>query len=83
MEIVIKDWEDFAKWIHLKAKHAEELEQDNSDLQKENMQLRSELNILKEDFEALKNATATNSDESIFNTDSIPRIFRKVDKDGN
>ena len=72
MEINIKfnSFEDLANWIHKSEKHREELEQDNYDLQKENLALRSEI-------KALKNATAGNSDESIFNTDSIPRMLRK------
>ncbi len=72
MEMVIRDWDDFVKWLNRKAKHTEEIEQENVELAKENMQLRSEL-------EQIKNATAGNSDESIFNTDSIPRIFKGRD----
>ena len=72
MEINIKfnSFEDLANWIHKTEKHREELEQDNIDLTKEVRQLRSEL-------EQIKNATARNSDESIFDTDSIPRMLRK------
>ena len=72
MEINIKfnNFEELADWIHKSEKHREEIEQDNYDLQKENLALRSEI-------KALKNATAGNSDESIFNTDSIPQILRK------
>ena len=70
MEITFNNFYEFAEWIHKTEKHREELEQDNYELQKENMQLRSEL-------EQIKNATAANSDESIFDTDSIPRILRK------
>ena len=70
MEITFNNFYEFAEWIHKSEKHREELEQDNYDLQKENLALRSEL-------EQLKNATAGNSDESIFNTDSIPRMLRK------
>ena len=72
MEVNIKfnSFEEFAEWIHKTEKHREELEQDNIDLTKEVRQLRSEL-------EQIKNATAANSDESIFDTDSIPRILRK------
>ena len=70
MEFQIKNWDEFANWLYKKEKHREELEQDNYDLQKENLALRSEI-------KALKNATAGNSDESIFNTDSIPQILRK------
>ena len=70
MEITFNNFYEFAEWIHKTEKHREELEQDNYDLQKENLALRSEL-------EQIKNATATNSDETIFNTDSIPRMLRK------
>ena len=70
MEITFNNFYEFAEWIHKSEKHREELEQDNYELQKENMQLRSEL-------EQIKNATARNSDESIFDTDSIPRMLRK------
>ena len=70
MEITFNNFYEFAEWIHKTEKHREELEQDNIDLTKEVRQLRSEI-------KALKNATATNSDESIFNTDSIPRMLRK------
>lgn len=70
MEFQIKNWDEFANWLYKKEKHREELEQDNIDLTKEVRQLRSEL-------EQIKNATARNSDESIFNTDSIPRMLRK------
>ena len=70
MEFQIKNWDEFANWLYKKEKHREELEQENIDLTKEVRQLRSEL-------EQIKNATARNSDESIFNTDSIPRMLRK------
>lgn len=72
MEVNIKfnNFYELADWIHKSEKHREELEQDNYDLQKENLALRSEL-------EQIKNATAENSDETIFNTDSIPRMLRK------
>ena len=70
MEITFNNFYEFAEWIHKTEKHREELEQDNIDLTKEVRQLRSEI-------KALKNATAGNSDESIFNTDSIPRMLRK------
>ena len=70
MEVTFNNFYEFADWIHKSEKHREELEQDNYDLQKENLALRSEL-------EQIKNATAGNSDESIFNTDSIPQILRK------
>ena len=70
MEITFNNFYEFAEWIHKTEKHREELEQDNYDLQKENLALRSEL-------EQIKNATARNSDESIFDTDSIPRMLRK------
>ena len=70
MEFQIKNWDEFANWLYKKEKHREELEQDNIDLTKEVRKLRSEL-------EQIKNATAGNSDESIFNTDSIPQILRK------
>ena len=70
MEITFNNFYEFAEWIHKTEKHREELEQDNYELQKENLALRSEL-------EQIKNATAGNSDESIFNTDSIPRMLRK------
>ena len=70
MEITFDNFYEFAEWIHKTEKHREELEQDNYELQKENLALRSEI-------KALKNATAENSDESIFNTDSIPRMLRK------
>ena len=70
MEVTFNNFYEFAEWIHKTEKHREELEQDNYDLQKENLALRSEL-------EQIKNATAGNSDESIFNTDSIPQILRK------
>ena len=70
MEITFNNFYEFAKWIHKTEKHREELEQENIDLTKEVRQLRSEL-------EQIKNATARNSDESIFNTDSIPRMLRK------
>ena len=70
MEITFNNFYEFAEWIHKTEKHREELEQDNYDLQKENLALRSEI-------KALKNATARNSDESIFDTDSIPRMLRK------
>ena len=70
MEITFNNFYELAEWIHKSEKHREELEQDNYDLQKENLALRSEL-------EQIKNATAGNSDESIFDTDSIPRILRK------
>ena len=74
MEVNIKfnSFEELAEWIHKSEKHREELEQDNIDLTKEVRQLRSEI-------KALKNATARNSDESIFNTDSIPQIFKGRD----
>ena len=67
MEITFNNFYEFAEWIHKTEKHREELEQENIDLTKEVRQLRNEL----------KNATAGNSDESIFNTDSIPQILRK------
>ena len=70
MEVTFNNFYEFAEWIHKTEKHREELEQDNYDLQKENLALRSEL-------EQIKNATAENSDDSIFDTDSIPRILRK------
>ena len=70
MEVTFNNFYEFADWIHKTEKHREELEQENIDLTKEVRQLRSEIR-------ALKNATARNSDESIFNTDSIPRILRK------
>ena len=70
MEFQIKNWDEFANWLYKKEKHREELEQDNIDLTKEVRKLRSEL-------EQIKNATAENSDDSIFDTDSIPRILRK------
>ena len=70
MEFQIKNWDEFANWLYKKEKHREELEQENIDLTKEVRQLRSEL-------EQIKNATAGNSDESIFDTDSIPQILRK------
>ena len=70
MEVTFNNFYEFADWIHKSEKHREELEQDNYELQKENLALRSEL-------EQIKNATAANSDESIFNTDSIPRMLRK------
>ena len=70
MEITFNNFYEFAEWIHKSEKHREELEQDNIDLTKEVRQLRSEI-------KALKNATAGNSDESIYNTDSIPQILRK------
>ena len=70
MEVTFNNFYEFAEWIHKTEKHREELEQDNYDLQKENLALRSEL-------EQIKNATARNSDESIFDTDSIPRMLRK------
>ena len=69
MEFQIKNWDEFANWLYKKEKHREELEQDNIDLTKEVRKLRSEL-------EQIKNATAGNSDESIFNTDSIPQVFK-------
>ena len=65
MEFQIKNWDEFANWLYKKEKHREELEQENIDLTKEVRQLRSEL-------EQIKNATAGNSDESTFDTDSIP-----------
>ena len=67
MEITFNNFYEFAEWIHKTEKHREELEQDNIDLTKEVRQLRNEL----------KKVTAENSDESIFNTDSIPQILRK------
>ena len=72
MEVNIKfnNFYELADWINKSEKHREELEQDNIDLTKEVRQLRSEI-------KALKNATAGNSDESIYNTDSIPQILRK------
>ena len=70
MEITFNNFYEFAEWIHKTEKHREELEQDNIDLTKEVRQLRSEIRTL-------KNATARNSDESIFNTESVPHIFRK------
>ena len=70
MEITFNNFYEFAEWIHKTEKHREELEQDNIDLTKEVRQLRSEI-------KALKNATAGDSDESIYNTDSIPRMLRK------
>ena len=70
MEITFNNFYEFAEWIHKTEKHREELEQDNYELQKENLALRSEL-------EQIKNATAENSDDSIFDTDSIPRMLRK------
>ena len=70
MEITFNNFYEFAEWIHKTEKHREELEQENIDLTKEVRQLRSEI-------KALKNATAGNSDESIYNTDSIPQILRK------
>ena len=74
MEVNIKfnSFEELADWIHKSEKHREELEQDNYELQKENLALRSEL-------EQIKNATAANSDETIFNTESIPQIFKGRD----
>ena len=71
MEVNIKfnSFEDLANWIHKSEKHREELEQDNYDLQKENLALRSEL-------EQIKNATAGNSDETIYNNYSVPQIFK-------
>ena len=70
MEITFNNFYEFAEWIHKTEKHREELEQENIDLTKEVRQLRSEI-------KALKNVTAGNSDENIFNTDSIPQILRK------
>ena len=70
MEVTFNNFYEFAEWIHKTEKHREELEQDNYELQKENLALRSEL-------EQIKSATAENSDESIFDTDSIPRMLRK------
>ena len=70
MEITFNNFYEFAEWIHKTEKHREELEQENIDLTKEVRQLRSEL-------EQMKKATAENSDDSIFDTDSIPRILRK------
>ena len=67
MEITFNNFYEFAEWIHKTEKHREELEQDNIDLTKEVRQLRNEL----------KKVTDANSDESIFNTDSIPRMLRK------
>ena len=67
MEITFNNFYEFAEWIHKTEKHREELEQDNIDLTKEVRQLRNEL----------KKVTARNSDESIFDTDSIPRMLRK------
>ena len=67
MEITFNNFYEFAEWIHKTEKHREELEQENIDLTKEVRQLRNEL----------KKVTAENSDESIFNTDSIPQILRK------
>ena len=67
MEVTFNNFYEFAEWIHKTEKHREELEQENIDLTKEVRQLRNEL----------KKATAENSDESIFNTDSIPQILRK------
>ena len=67
MEITFNNFYEFAEWIHKTEKHREELEQENIDLTKEVRQLRNEL----------KKVTARNSDETIFNTDSIPRILRK------
>ena len=72
MEITFNNFYEFAEWIHKTEKHREELEQENIDLTKEVWQLRSEI-------EQTKKATARNSDESIFNTDSIPRIFKGRD----
>ena len=69
MEITFNNFYEFAEWIHKTEKHREELEQENIDLTKEVRQLRSEL-------KQIKNATATNSDETIFNTDSIPQVFK-------
>ena len=67
MEITFNNFYEFAEWIHKTEKHREELEQENIDLTKEVRQLRNEL----------KKVTAGNSDESIFDTDSIPRMLRK------
>ena len=67
MEVTFNNFYEFAEWIHKTEKHREELEQENIDLTKEVRQLRNEL----------KKVTAENSDESIFNTDSIPQILRK------
>ena len=67
MEITFNNFYEFAEWIHKTEKHREELEQENIDLTKEVRQLRNEL----------KKVTAGNSDESIYNTDSIPRMLRK------
>ena len=67
MEITFNNFYEFAEWIHKTEKHREELEQENIDLTKEVRQLRNEL----------KKVTARNSDESIFDTDSIPRMLRK------
>ena len=69
MEITFNNFYEFAEWIHKTEKHREELEQDNIDLTKEVRQLRSEL-------EQIKNATAGNSDETIFNNYSVPQIFK-------
>ena len=70
MEITFNNFYEFADWIHKSEKHREELEQDNYELQKENLALRSEL-------EQIKNATAASNDETLFNTESVPHIFRK------
>ena len=67
MEITFNNFYEFAEWIHKTEKHREELEQENIDLTKEVRQLRNEL----------KKVTAGNSDEIIFDTDSIPRMLRK------
>ena len=70
MEITFNNFYEFAEWIHKTEKHREELEQENIDLTKEVRQLRSEL-------KQIKNATATSNDETLFNTESVPHIFRK------
>ena len=70
VEITFNNFYEFAEWIHKTEKHREELEQENIDLTKEVRQLRSEL-------KQIKNATATSNDETLFNTESVPHIFRK------
>lgn len=84
MEVTFSNFHEFADWIHKSEKHREELEQDNYELQRENLALRSEKQDLQGHVDMLKkqikNATAANSDETIFNIDSIPQIFKGRDK---
>ena len=81
MEYRPKNFNEFANLIHTTKQEVEELREDNEELERENLCLRNQVFELKQRNRrleiAMKKATAENSDESIFNTDSIPQILRK------